>query len=84
MESVRDKMNRAYNLALDCEKYTERLPEDESDVIWAYIDGLFQNHIMNTINGKCSLAVSLAFDMDKVERWIDGHIEMMERIIKEG
>lgn len=84
MESVRDKMNRVYNLALDCEKYTEHLPEDESGIIWGYLDGLFQRHIMDTIDGRCSLAATLTFDMDKVEKQIDGHIEMMERIIKEG
>lgn len=84
MESVREKMNRAYNLALDCEEISEHSPEDESDVIWSYLDGLFQKRLLDTINGKCSLAATLAFNMDKVEKQIDGHIEMMERIIKEG
>jgi len=58
-------------------KFKDRLDADEA---WCICDGIYYEYIVNKINGKCSLADILSFDMEKEEKITDDLIAYYEGI----
>jgi hypothetical protein len=43
------------------------LSDEDKSLIWAYIDGLMSRHILNHVEGRCSLAEQIGWDMERAD-----------------
>ena len=86
-QSISDKLKELYYLSYDLAYGdNEVFDTDElygkkvSDIIWSAVDGLFDKHIDNMINGRCSLQASIDFDLGEIESQIDDRIKILKEL----
>ena len=53
----------------------------DADEAWCICDGIYYASIADKVNGKCSLADTLSFDMEKEEKTTDALIAHYESIL---
>ena len=93
MESLKDKMNKAYGLACDLaygeithagNYFTVRDDKRvQSDRIWGYVDGLWSEYLWKHMEGRCSLQATIDFDIGKFEEQVDKDIAFFEGLLNE-
>jgi hypothetical protein len=49
--------------------------------VWGWVDGLVQRYAMKRIEGRCSLAASLEFDVAEFEASVDKDIAWFEKVL---
>jgi transposase len=76
--SMEDKVIRAGNLAVDLAYDGDKVRdtaalfgEENSNLIWVWVDGLAQRRLEKLIHGECSLQASIDFDPQEEERKVD-------------
>lgn len=90
VKSMDEKMHEATRLAFQCAYATTSngnyRDEKDSDLItdnvWDWVDGLAQDSIMRKVDCRCSLKVSMEFDIGKCEEDIDNIIIEFTEILK--
>jgi vacuolar-type H+-ATPase subunit I/STV1 len=87
-KSFADKLAEAEQLAVrlayngDMEVANTSLYGEEVDaLIWSYVDGLRRKYIMDRIEGRCSLADMLAFDMEQEEALVEQDIRVLRELL---
>ena len=99
-ESMQDKIYKMHHVAFQIELiikncYDENIKEyvinnlvmsdDETDMIYAIIDGLTEKYIMDRITGHCSLYEMINNPIEKLEKIIDNKIiELLQIANKYG
>jgi hypothetical protein len=82
-KSVKEKLDYAFDLALGLEvPYNQGkllITSEDADMLFGYSDGLTQKHWANMIDGRCSIAASVAWDIGKAEQQLDNDIVQLER-----
>ena len=89
-KSFAEKLRRVYDLAValcygphDMVVNTDSIyGEETSELLWGYVDGLIQQYHHKRINGECSLAAMLAYDMTAEEATLDEHIARFEGLLR--
>ncbi len=82
--SIKTKMVIAYqlacNLAYDGLKVidtTKLYGKDDSDLIWGFVDGLYQQWFQKCIDGQCSPQASMDFDMEKEDKQLNVYVQTL-------
>jgi hypothetical protein len=78
--SIKEKLVKAQRLGWEVTKL-EVIPEEVEDLAWVHAEGHRAERVMNHIQGRCSLAASLKFDLAEEERELDLEIELMEKAL---
>jgi hypothetical protein len=81
--SIKEKLLKAQRLGWEITRMLN-LPEEVEDLAWVHAEGHRAERVMNHIQGRCSLAASLAFDLSEEEARLDCEIKLMEDTIKGG
>lgn len=89
--SFADKLNRGYQLALEiiyeddhCTRKRDwSLSRELENEAHEWADGLVHKYHYNRIEGRCSLAASLAYDLAAEERKVDEAIARFEAVLKQ-
>ena len=76
--SIEDKLWTAIQLSWECVDHNPNLC---GDYLWGYVEGLYQKRILDRVNGRCSIADMLSFDLEQEEKEIDYDIRIMQRYI---
>jgi len=88
-QSISEKLQSLFEISMDLAYHpngidvfdTDKLYGKEiSDIIWNMIDGLFPKHIMDRINGRCSIQELINFDLSEVEKQIDNNIMTLRKL----
>lgn len=94
MESMEDKLDRMHFIAFQiqdivqsfnektCNYEIKNLNDDESDLLYAIVDGLTVKYIIDRLTGKCSLQAMLDSPIEKLEKIIDDEIVGLLEIAK--
>lgn len=54
---------------------TKRYGKDDSDLIWGFVDGLYQQWFQKRMDGQCSPQASMDFDMEKQEKQLNIYVQ---------
>jgi len=81
-KSMHDKMLVIYNLCCDIDRsgIPESASEKEKDRLWSWLDGLAQQYIIYTIEGRCSLGRTLACGMEEIENDLDEDYKLFKAL----
>lgn len=79
--SIKEKLDKAQRLGWEVTRL-ETIPEEVEDLVWAHAEGYRASRIETHIQGRCSLAATLKFDLTEEEARLDREIELMEDTIK--
>lgn len=94
-KSLSDLMQTAFKLSLDLShtelsslghyftpRETNMGTEKETDMVWAWSDGLMHKFYENRSTGHCSIQSMIDFDVAKFEADVEKDIATMERLLK--
>lgn len=84
MLSINEKIAKAFALATKLadrlEDETLQVDQELADLIWGHADGLSAKRLYDLRDGRCSLAASIAFDLEEEEAKLDREIEVMRKL----
>lgn len=58
-----------------------KVDKDVADMVWGHADGLVAKHLINMMNGWCSIQASIDFDVEERERILDAEITEMQELV---
>lgn len=79
--SIKEKLDKAQRLGWEVTRL-ETIPEEVEDLAWAHAEGYRASRINTHIQGRCSLARSLSFDLAEEEKELDSEIKLLEGVLK--
>ena len=83
-KSMNEKICSAHGLACDLgERLNEgslEVPAEITEMIWGHADGLSAKRLYDLRDGRCSIAASIAFDVEEEEANLDDDILLMEGV----
>lgn len=56
--------------------------DEETDEIYAVADGLTEEWVMNTIEGRCSLQRTLDWGVERIENYVDEKIKTLKNYLQ--
>jgi len=90
MKALEQKLNELTNICLnlayantkDGYYHATRAIElgDWDDIVWSFVDGLYQKWFFDRMEGKCSLQATIDFDIEAEEKKIDNWTVELEKI----
>jgi len=80
-ESIKDKLVKAQRLGWEVTQQPV-VPLVIEDMAWSHAEGHRAARIQSCIQGRCSLAASLAFDLEEEERELDREILAFEEELR--
>lgn len=81
--SIKEKLVKAQRLGWEVTQL-KATPEEVEDMAWTHAEGYRIQRMENHIQGRCSLAASLRFDLAEEEERLDCEIKLMEKVLREG
>lgn len=79
--SIKEKLTKAQRLGWEVTQLSN-VSEEVEDLAWVHAEGHRAERVMDHIQGRCSLAASLKFDLGEEERQLDREIKLMREVLK--
>ena len=83
-ESIKEKLIRAQHLGWEVTQQPTTIPQVIEDMAWSHAEGHRAARIQSCIQGRCSLAALLEFDLEEEERELDREILALEEELARG